>query len=185
MTKLVAFAGSFRAGSVNKKLLAAAVEAARAAGAAVEVVELKSLELPIYDGDIEDASGLPDGAKRFKAQLAGAAGMIVATPEYNSSISPALKNTIDWATRPNDLSGFNGKVALLLAASPGDYGGMRGLMAVRSILSSVGTYVLREQVALPRAHEAFDDAGRLKDARHVKAVEAGVSKLVTLATKLT
>lgn len=184
MAKLVAFAGSFRAGSVNKKLLAAAVEVARAVGADVEVVDLKALELPIYDGDVEDASGLPDGAKRFKAQLAGAAGMIVATPEYNSSISPALKNAIDWATRPNDLSGFAGKAALLLAASPSDYGGLRGLMAVRSILSSLGTAVLREQVALGRAHEAFDEGGRLKDARQAKALEGGVKRLVELAAKL-
>lgn len=182
--KLVAFAGSYRAGSFNKKLLALVAEAARAAGAEVEVVDLKSLELPMYDGDVEDAGGLPAGAQRFKDALAGAAGMIVASPEYNSSIAPALKNAIDWATRPGDLAGFSGKVALLLAASPGAYGGMRGLLAVRSILSSLGTWVMQEQLALGKAHEAFDADGRLKDSRQASLVEGLGKKVVALATKL-
>src|SRR5687767_5557001 len=97
--KIAAFAGSLRAGSLNKKLLAIGVEAARAAGADVTVVDLRELALPLFDQDIEDASGLPEGAKRFKAILRASDGFLIASPEYNSSVTAALKNAIDWASR--------------------------------------------------------------------------------------
>ena len=97
--KIVAFSGSLRAGSFNKKLVALAAEAARAAGAEVTVVDLRDLALPLFDEDLEAASGLPDGAKKFKALLRASDGFLIASPEYNSSVTGALKNAIDWASR--------------------------------------------------------------------------------------
>jgi NAD(P)H-dependent FMN reductase len=187
--KIIAFAGSLRAGSHNKKLLAIGVEAARAEGAEVTVVDLRELALPLYDGDIEDATGLPEGAKRFKALLRASDGMLVASPEYNSSITGALKNAIDWASRAEtddepSLVAFDGKAAALLAASPGGFGGLRGLVTVRSILSNIGVHVHPDQVCIPVAHEAFDEAGKLKDEKKTKQVAQLAKGLVDLASRL-
>ncbi len=189
MLKIVAFAGSLRAASFNKKLLAIAVEAARVAGAEVTVVDLRELALPLFDQDLETASGLPDGAKRFKALLRESDGFLIASPEYNGSVTAALKNAIDWASREESddeppLVAFQGKVAALMAASPGGVGGMRSLMTLRGILAHIGVLVLPDQVTIPTAHEAFDDAGKLKDERKTKQVAKLASGLVALATKL-
>jgi NAD(P)H-dependent FMN reductase len=187
--KIAAFAGSLRAGSLNKKLLAIGADAARAAGADVTVVDLRELALPLFDQDIEDASGLPEGAKRFKAILRASDGFLIASPEYNSSVTGALKNAIDWASREETddeppLVAFRGKAAALIAASPGALGGIRGLVTLRSILGNIGVLVAPDQVCIPVAHEAFDDAGKLKDDRKSKQV-AGLAKgLVELARKL-
>src|SRR5579862_2726196 len=166
--KIVAFAGSLRAGSYNKKLLTVAVEAARAAGAEVTVVDLRELALPLFDQDIEDATGLPDGAKKFKTLLRASDGFLIAAPEYNSSITAALKNAIDWVSRPEtddepSLVAFRGKAAALCSASPGALGGLRGLVTVRSILGNIGVHVLPGQVCISAAYEAFDEGGQLKD----------------------
>jgi NAD(P)H-dependent FMN reductase len=187
--KIVAFAGSLRAGSFNKKLLAVAVEAARAAEADVTVVDLRELALPLFDQDIEDASGLPAGAKKFKALLTASDGFLIASPEYNSSITAALKNAIDWVSRSEtddepSLIAFRGKAAALCAASPGALGGLRGLVTVRSILGNIGVHVLPDQVCIPVAHEAFDEAGKLKDARKAKQIAALAKGLVEFARKL-
>jgi NAD(P)H-dependent FMN reductase len=187
--KIVAFAGSLRTASFNKKLLAIAVEAARAAGAEVTVVDLRELALPIFDQDLEDASGLPEGAKKLKALLRASDGFLIAAPEYNSSITAALKNAIDWASRAEtddepDLVAFRGKAAALMAASPGGLGGLRGLVTVRSILGNIGVLVLPDQVAIPVAHEAFDDAGKLKDGRKAGQVAGLAKSLVELTKKL-
>lgn len=187
--KIIAFAGSLRTGSFNKKLVALAGEAARAAGAEVTVVDLRELALPLFDQDIEDASGLPEGAKEFKALLRASDGFLIASPEYNSSITAALKNAIDWASRAETddeppLAAYKGKVAALMATSPGALGGLRGLVTLRSILGNIGVLVLPDQVAIPSAHEAFDDAGKLKDERKTKQVSNLAKHLVELARKL-
>lgn len=187
--KIVAFAGSLRTGSFNRKLLAIAADAARAAGAEVTVVDLRDLALPLFDGDIEDATGLPEGAKKFKALLRASDGFLIAAPEYNSSITAALKNAIDWASRSEtddepSLVAFRGKTAALMSASPGALGGMRGLVTVRSILGNIGVYVLPDHVSIPVAHEAFDEAGRLKDERKAKQVASLVRHFVEFTTKL-
>lgn len=187
--KIIAFAGSLRAGSLNKKLLAIAADAARAAGAEVTVVDLRELALPLYDQDIEDASGLPEGAKKFKALLRASDGFLIASPEYNSSIAAALKNAIDWASRAEaddepPLAAFRGKTAALIAASPGALGGLRGLVTVRSILGNIGVIVLPDQVCIGKAHEAFDEAGKLKDERKSKQVAALAKGLVEVLGKL-
>lgn len=187
--KIVAFAGSLRAGSFNKKLVAIAADAARAAGAEVTIVDLRELALPLFDQDIEDASGLPEGAKKFKALLRASDGFLIASPEYNSSISAALKNAIDWASRAEtddepSLAAYRGKAAALFATSPGALGGLRGLVTLRSILSNIGVLVLPDQVAIPTAHEAFDEAGKLKDERKAKQVAALAKSLVDILAKL-
>jgi NAD(P)H-dependent FMN reductase len=187
--KIIAFAGSLRAGSFNKKLLAVAAEAARAAGAEVTVVDLRGLALPLFDQDLEDAGGLPEGAKKFKALLRASDGFLIASAEYNSSITAALKNAIDWASRAETddeppLVAFRGKAAALLAASPGALGGLRGLVTVRSVLGNIGVLVLPDQVAVPAAHEAFDEAGQLKDERKAKQIASLAKGLVELTRKL-
>jgi NAD(P)H-dependent FMN reductase len=173
--KILVFAGSTRSGSFNKKLAHLAADAARSAGAEVAFVDLRDLALPLYDGDLEDAQGLPEGARRFKQQLRAHDGFIIASPEYNSSITGVLKNAIDWASREESddeppLVAFRGKAALLLSASPGALGGLRGLVHLRSILGNIGVIVLPDQLAVGTAHEAFDDEGRLKDERKARKV---------------
>ena len=187
--KILAFAGSTRAGSFNKQLLAIAADAARAAGAEVTVVELRELALPLFDQDLEAASGLPEGARKFKALLRASDGFLIASPEYNSSVTAVLKNAIDWASRAESddepsLAAFRRKSAALFAASPGALGGLRGLVHLRSILGNIGVLVLPDQVCIPVAHEAFDAAGQLKDERKTKQVAALAKALAELAGKL-
>ena len=187
--KLVAFAGSTRTASFNKKLVALAAEAARAAGAEVTVVDLRDLALPLFDEDHEAAGGLPEGAKKFKVLLRASDGFLIASPEYNSSITAVLKNAIDWASRAETddeppLVAFKGKAAALCSASPGALGGLRGLVSLRSILGNIGVIVLPDQVCISTAHEAFDEGGKLKDARKAKQVTALANSLVETLRKL-
>jgi chromate reductase, NAD(P)H dehydrogenase (quinone) len=187
--KIVAFAGSTRAGSFNKKLVHIAAQAARDAGAEVTVVDLKDLPMPLYDGDLEEASGLPENAKKWKTILRAHDGFLISSPEYNSSITGVLKNAIDWASRTEtddepDLVCFRGKIAALVSASPGALGGMRALVHVRSMLGNIGVLVLPDQVSISTAHEAFDDAGKLKDERKTKKVAALAQSLVETLRKL-
>jgi NAD(P)H-dependent FMN reductase len=186
--KILAFAGSARAASVNKKLVAVAAAAARAAGGEVTLIDLRDYPMPLYDGDLEAASGLPEHAKRLKALMLTHDGLLLSCPEYNSSITPLMKNAIDWTSRPAfgeaPLACFDGKVAALVAASPGALGGLRGLVHVRSILGSIGVLVLPGQVAVGKAHEAFDADGKLKDAKQAASVEKLAGQLVQTVAKL-
>lgn len=187
--KIVAFAGSLRTGSYNKRLAHIAADAARAAGAEVTLVDLRELNLPLFDQDIEDSTGLPDGAKKFKALLRDSDGFLIASPEYNSSITAALKNAIDWASRSEsddepDLVAFRGKSAALCSASPGALGGLRGLVTVRSILGNIGVCVVPDQVCIPKAHEAFDGNGHLKDEKQVKKIASLATALVEFTRKM-
>jgi chromate reductase, NAD(P)H dehydrogenase (quinone) len=173
--KILAFAGSTRTGSHNKQLIKVGGRGAEAAGAQVTLIDLRDLKLPLYDGDDEDANGLPEGALRLKALMKAHDGLLIASPEYNSSISGVLKNAIDWASRPapneRPLEPFEGKVAALLSASPGVLGGLRGLVTVRSILGNIQVIVLPEQVAVGKADQAFNDDGTMKDAKQQARVE--------------
>lgn len=186
--KLLALAGSLRKGSYNKMLVRVAAAAAARAGAEVTTLDLKELALPVYDGDDEEASGLPAGAKRLKKLMVEADGFLISTPEYNSSIPGGLKNAIDWASRTEgeekELLAFRGKSAAIFSASPGALGGIRSLQVLRTILSNIGVLVIPQQLALPKAHEAFDEAGALKDAKRLAAVEAEAKALVDLLRKL-
>ena len=186
--KILAFAGSTRAASFNKKLAEAAAELARSAGAEVTSIDLRDYPLPLYDGDLEEEQGLPENAKKLKALLHGHDGFLIASPEYNSSISGVLKNSIDWASRAETddeppLVAFRGKAAALLSASPGALGGLRGLVTLRSILSNIGVIVLPDQVAVSKAHEAFDDEGKLKEERVAGQVAKLANGLVEFLKK--
>jgi chromate reductase, NAD(P)H dehydrogenase (quinone) len=186
--KILAFSGSARAGSFNKMLIAIGVDAARAAGAEVTLLDFRELPLPLYDGDLEEAQGLPDNAKKLKALMREHDGFLISAPEYNSSITPLLKNAIDWASRQESdsepaLVCYRGKTAALLSASPGGLGGIRGLVHVRSILGNIGVYVLPDQVSISSAHEAFEN-GKLKDPRKAKQVDKLAQGLVEMTKKL-
>lgn len=183
--RVAVISGSLRRDSYNTKL--ARFVAGRLAGAGVEVdeISLLGLDLPLMNEDLEKEQGLPTGALDLKKRLIAADGLLFASPEYNGSLSPALKNAIDWASRPNageaPLACFKGKVGGLLGASPGRLGGLRGLNHLRTILSGIGVIVLPTDCALSSAHEAFDDAGDLKDAAVAKSAVAVGRGVVTLA----
>jgi NAD(P)H-dependent FMN reductase len=183
--RLVAFAGSLRQDSYNWKLVRVAAAAAQAAGAEVQVLTPADLEMPLLSEDLERDQGMPAAARRFKRALVESQGYLIASPEYNSSLSSALKNAIDWATRaeaPGEppLLAFQGKAAGLLAASPGLFGGLRGLNHLTSILINLKVLVHPDQRALGRAHEAFDANGQLKDA----AVQAHIAKIAAAVVQL-
>jgi len=186
--RILAFAGSTRTASYNKQLVRVAVEGARKAGAEVTLIDLRDLPLPLFDEDLEQQGGLPENAKRFKQLLKDHQGLLIASPEYNSSISAVLKNAIDWASRaePGEkpLQCFDGKVCGLMAASPGSLGGLRGLVTVRSILGNIRVLVLPDQIAVPAAHQAFDESGALVDAKRAAAVEALGGKVAAVIAKL-
>ena len=186
--KILAFAGSTRTDSFNKKLVKLGAAAARAAGAEVTLVDLRDLPMPLYDGDLEAASGLPDNAQKFKALMLAHQGLLISAPEYNSGISGVLKNAIDWASRSASneppLACFVNEVAALMSASPGALGGLRGLVHVRSILGNIHVLVLPDQLSIPKAHEAFTSDGALKDAKQQAAVERLARQLTTTLTKL-
>ena len=178
--RILALAGSLRAGSYNRRVLAVATDGARAAGADVTGIDLRDFPLPVYDADLESASGLPEAALALKERFRAAEGLLVASPEYNSAISGTLKNVFDWVSRPapgeKPLACFKGKVAALCSASTGALGGIRGLASVRLILGNLGVVLLPDQVALPKAAEAFDDDGNVLDpARRKSLMELGAA----------
>jgi len=188
VTKILAFAGSTRRDSLNKKLVNYAADKAREAGGEVTLIDLRDFALPLYDGDLEDAEGAPVHATKLYELMKQHAALLLACPEYNSSISGVLKNAIDWVSRPRQgeppLAAFTGKVAALLSASPGALGGLRGLVHVRSILSNIGVLVIPNQVSVPQAHKAFADHGELIDEGLSKKVSLLASELVNVTRKL-
>jgi NAD(P)H-dependent FMN reductase len=188
-TKILAFAGSTRSDSFNKKLARLGTEAIRSAGAEATFVDLRDLPMPVFDQDLEASEGLPPNARAFKELLLSHDGLLISSPEYNSSITAVLKNAIDWASRPSapnepGLACFTGKVAALMSASPGALGGLRGLVHLRSILGNIQVLVLPDQMAIVKAHEAFGADGTLKDSNQQASVERIARKLVTITARL-
>jgi chromate reductase, NAD(P)H dehydrogenase (quinone) len=181
--RILAFSGSARRESLNKKLLAAVVEATRGAGGEVTLIDLTDLPMPLYNGDLEDAEGMPANAKRMVELITQHTALLIASPEYNSQITPLLKNTIDWCTRADE-NPLKGKVAAVVSASPGNFGGIRSMTLARQLLTHLGCHVIPAQCVLPQADKAFDATGRLQDARAQKAVAAVANELVRVATKL-
>lgn len=174
--KILAFAGSLRKDSYNKKMIQIAVKGAVDAGAKVTLIDLKDYPLPVYDQDIEDMQGLPENALKLKELFWAHEGFLLACPEYNSSISGALKNVIDWVSRmasPEEvyLSCFIDKAAVLMSASQGQLGGLRGLVHVRAILNNIFTIVLPQQKSISLAQNAFDAQGNLKDSKQEEEVK--------------
>ena len=186
--RILAFAGSTRTESFNKKLVQIALASARAAGAEVMYLDLRDLPLPLFDQDDEARDGLPAHARQLKDLMLAHHGFLMSCAEYNSSITAVWKNAIDWASRPVPgelpLACFTGKVAAIMSASPGALGGLRGLVHVRSILGNINVLVIPDQIAIPKAHEAFGPDGRLKDAKQQAAVEAIGAKLTRTLAKL-
>ena len=181
--RILAFSGSARKESLNRKLLAVVVEAARAAGGEVTLIDLNDYPLPLYHGDLEDAQGLPAPAQQLVQLVTDHPALLVASPEYNSLITPLLKNTIDWCTRaePNP---FLGKVAAVVSASPGQYGGVRSAQLARHLLTHLGCHVVPAQCSVPRADEAFDAQGALTEARARSAVQRVAAELVRTTRRL-
>ena len=188
--RLLFFAGSAREASFNKKLALLGHNIAEANGIEAVFVDLKDYPMPIYNGDLEAAEGPPERASAFKALLGEYQGVFIASPEYNSSVTPLLKNTLDWVTRvrakgETGLEVFKSRVFAISGASPGYYGGMRSLLNLRQILAvGIGALVIPEQLALPRAMDAFEADGSLKDRNQQEMLKGVVEALAIAARKL-
>jgi NAD(P)H-dependent FMN reductase len=185
MNNLLAFSGSTRMHSLNQALLSCAVTCARSKGAEVVEINLKNLNLPIYDGDLEAANGLPDGAKTLKEAMRNADGFIIASPEYNSFPAPLLLNAIDWASRAESrdeppLAAFKGKAAALIAASPGPMGGQRSLVALRNKLQNIGVTVIPTIAAVGSATEEMFQAEDFLASPNGRRLVAAIQSLVDL-----
>ncbi len=188
MPSIMVFAGSARKSSFNKMLAKLAAEKAESLGADVTLVDMRDYPLPLYDGDTEEESGLPENAIRFRGLMLKHQGLLLACPEYNGSITPLLKNTIDWISRPSEgvpmTAAFQGKTAALVSASPGGLGGMRGLSHVRDILAGIGVHVIPSHASIGSAHSAFNEHGKLSDLKQDERVRDVVSSLITTTQKL-
>lgn len=186
--RILAFAGSARRDSFNKKLIKIAVKGAQDAGAEVTLLDLADFPLPLYDGDLEAEQGIPENAKALKELFLAHQGLLLSCPEYNSSITPLLKNTIDWVSRPVEgegpLAAYQGKVCSLMSASPGALGGLRGLVHVRAILENIGVIVLPKQMAISQANNAFADDGTLNDSRQQETIQGLGKNLCGFLQKL-
>lgn len=183
--RLLFFAGSAREGSHNKKLAQLGQQIASANGIESVFVDLADYHMPIYHGDLENDEGVPERALAFKALLEEYDGVMIVTPEYNASIPPLLKNTLDWVSRvKTDPDVYRTRVFAISAVSPGYYGGMRALLTLREILSvGLGALVIPQQMALPRGSQAFDDDGSLKDENKQKMFAGVVEALAVAARK--
>lgn len=173
--KILAFAGSLRKDSFNKQMIKTAVAGAMQAGAEVTLIDLKDYPLPVYDQDIETEKGIVENALKLKKLFLENDGFLLACPEYNSSISGVLKNVIDWVSRPAPkettyLCCFIDKIIVLMSASPGNLGGMRGLVHVKSIFGNINSIVLPNQKCIPHADKVFDANGKIKDPKVEKEV---------------
>lgn len=186
--KILAFAGSTRTASYNKKLVKVAADGARNAGAEATFVDLRDFPMPLFDEDLEANQGTPETARQFKDLLLAHDGLLIASPEYNSSLTAVLKNAIDWASRPapNEppLACFANKVAAIMSASPGALGGLRGLVHLRSILGNIKVIVLPDQLAINKAHEVFNPDGSLKDPEQQAAIEQLGANVAHVVAKL-
>jgi NAD(P)H-dependent FMN reductase len=189
MVRLLCFAGSTRAGSYNKKLARLAQHIASANGVEAVFVDLSDYPMPLYNGDLEAEEGPPQKAREFKALLGEYQGVFIASPEYNSSVTPLLKNTLDWVTRvrakgESGLEVYRSRVFAISGASPGYYGAMRSLLQLRQILEvGIGAHVIPQQLAVPRANDAFEEDGSLKDRGHQDMLKNVVEKLAIEARR--
>ncbi len=184
--KVLVFAGSARRDSLNKKLARLAAAAAEKAGAEVTLIDLNDYPMPIYHGDEEAAIGMPENGKKLKALFKSHQALIIASPENNSSVSSLLKNTIDWLSRADGSESgmvpFKDKTALLLAASPGPFGGVRGLNHLRDIVSRLGVLTWPDMMTVGNADTAFTESGAFADGKQQARLEKLVAAMVQLST---
>jgi chromate reductase, NAD(P)H dehydrogenase (quinone) len=191
MTQLLIFAGSTRAQSFNRRLSHEAARIAREQGASVTHLELGSLDIPLYNADLE-ARGTPADVIKLKTLMYAHAGWVICSPEYNGGMTALLKNTLDWASSPvrgdpvwsEGLRSYRGKVVGLLSASPGALGGLRSLMQAGPLLRGMGCWVAPTQFALGQAKEAFDDTGHLLNPAHAQRVGEVVAQVLFAAQRL-
>ena len=186
--RILALSGSTRAKSHNRAVVEIAASAAARAGAEVQLINLRDFHLPLYDADHEAENGMPESARTLKTLFVACDGYLIASPEYNGSLTAVLKNAIDWLSRPTEpgetaftLRAFKGKVAGIMSASPGAWGGVRGLAHLRQILSGMGVLVVAEQLAVPSSGNAFDAAGALQNPAQHTAIEAIGTRVEHLA----
>jgi chromate reductase, NAD(P)H dehydrogenase (quinone) len=187
--KILVIPGSLRTGSLNAKLAAVAAHQLAQAGAEVTRLSLADFPLPIYDGDLQAKSGVPKNAVNLKRMMAAHHGVVVVTPEYNSSVPALVKNTIDWITRVQDLHEVRGQVFrerpfAIAAASESRLGGTRALAALRLILSACQATVIPSQLALPFASDAYDDRDRLKHTADAEALKTLVRQLIEFSQRM-
>jgi NAD(P)H-dependent FMN reductase len=187
--KILVIPGSLRTGSHNARLAALATKELALAEAEVTRISLADYPLPLFDADVAADSGLPAAAVQLKRMVMAHQGVFITSPEYSASVTPLVKNTIDWISRaaardrgePN-YTAFKGRVFAIGAASSGSGGGMRSLMALRQILElGCGALVIPEQISVPRADQAFDDMDNLKDDVLAAALKTVARRLVELA----
>ena len=185
--RLLFFAGSARTGSYNKKLARLGAMIAEANGIPATFADLGDYPMPIYNGDLELAEGPPDNARKLKAVMQAHSGIFIASPEYNASITPLLKNCLDWVSHTREegeapLQVYKTRVFALGSASPGGMGGLRSLITVRQVLElGLGALVLPDQFAVPRANEAFGDDGHLKNKEAQETFKALIQRLARAA----
>ena len=186
--RILAFSGSARRESFNQRLVTVAAGIAEQAGAEVTLINLGDYPLPLMNQDLERDEGQPESAAKLKALMAAHDGFLISAPEYNSSMTPLLKNALDWASRSTaDESGmvaYQDKAAVLLSASPGRLGGMRGLAHLRQVLVTLGVLVQSEQASVSGAFKAFDDDGGLVDEGDLARVSGVTTAFVDLLKKL-
>ena len=166
-----------------------AAKIAEQQGADVTIIDLKDFQMPLYDGDLEAAEGLPTNAVKLKKLFIEHDGFYIASPEYNSSFSALLKNALDWISRPHEkdevpLVAFVGKIAAIGSIAPGALGGLRGLMPLRMMLGNIAVHVVPNQAAISFGFEAFDDKNQLKDEGQMQMLQASVHQLVETAGAL-
>lgn len=178
--KLLAFAASLRKASHNRKLIQVAVDAARAAGAEVDLADFHDFDMPLYDGDLLQSSGFPAGAQELVRALERTDGLMIASPEYNYSLPGTLKNALDWVSRHKPVP-LNGKSGFLLSASTSQVGGSRGLWQLRIPLEGCGVTLSPSMYTLPWAEKQFDETGKLKEAERQQTLERMVSGYLKLA----
>ncbi|MCL2726691.1 MAG: NAD(P)H-dependent oxidoreductase [Polyangiaceae bacterium] len=184
--KILAFAASLRSGSYNHKLVDVAAEIARKHGANVEIANFHEFTMPLYDGDLNDEIGLPAGAVALQRRIERADAMMIATPEYNYSISGVLKNAFDWVSRARPMP-WRGKSIYLMSASPSSMGGIRGLWQTRVPFEGCGALVFPDMFALANAHKAFkafDDRGQLIEPSAHENLERQIAGFLLMAEAL-
>lgn len=184
--KILVIPGSLRTGSLNAKLAAAAAHEFAKAGADVTRISLDDFPLPLYDADLQSKSGVPKNAINLKRMIGAHHGVLIVTPEYNSSVPPLVKNTIDWVTRVQDVQETRGQVFrerafAIAAASESRLGGSRALAALRLVLTACHATVIPNQLALSFAAEAYDDMDRLKHPADIEALGALVRQLIDVS----
>ena len=184
---LLVLSGSTRGGSYNGRLAALAARELALRDAEVRLISLADYPMPLYDGDLEGARGVPEPTLKLADLMMASQGLFIASPEYNQSVTPLLKNTIDWLSRIRDdryRGLWTGRVFAIGAASPGHFAGIRSLMQLRLILeNALGARVLTQQVAVPYADKAFDERGNLSNDRAAAQLERVVSALIEEAAR--